>query len=501
MRRTLGRTLIAAAAVTALGAAQPRAEPTAPEAFVPSGASLAPLVERLRPSVVNISAVTNARSPTRRPQATPKRPKAADPFDDLFERFFGARPGPAPALPEGLQGASLGSGFLIDAQGFILTNNHVVKDATEIRVRLSDGRDFQAKVIGRDPLTDVALLQLEASPRDLPAAAQLGDSDALRPGDFVLAMGSPFGLRDSVTLGIVSAKHRAGINAADSYDDYIQTDAAINPGNSGGPLFNLRGEVVGINTLIVSPQMGQGIGFAIPISMTRALLPQLREKGRVVRGFLGVTVSDVDPEIAEHFRLAPGTKGAFVQTVQPRSPADRAGVRPYDIVTQFEGRAVDSSGALTRAAGLVSPGQTATLRLLRGGEERQLTVKLAPRPEDEAAAAAVREKPEREAAEKEAPPTPGLGLALARITPAIRSQFALDGDQGLVVMRVIPDGPADRANLRRGDVVLELNQQPIRKIEDVTSILSRLRENEVVLLRVQRGGAASILTLRVGAKR
>ncbi|HYD43218.1 MAG TPA: Do family serine endopeptidase [Anaeromyxobacter sp.] len=500
MRRTLGRTLIATAAVTALGATQPRAEPPAPpapaEALVPSGASLAPLVERLRPSVVNISTVTAARSSSRR--APQKRPKA-DPFDDLFERFFGARPGPAPDLPEGLQGASLGSGFLIDAQGFVLTNNHVVKDATEIRVRLTDGRDFQAKVVGRDPLTDVALLQLEDPPRDLPPAARLGDSDALRPGDFVLAMGSPFGLRDSVTLGIVSAKHRAGINAADSYDDYIQTDAAINPGNSGGPLFNLRGEVVGINTLIVSPQMGQGIGFAIPISMTRALLPQLREKGRVVRGFLGVTVSDVDPEVAEHFRLAPGTKGAFVQTVQPRSPADRAGVRPYDIITQFEGRAVDSSGALTRAAGLVPPGQTATLTLLRGGEQRQLTVKLAPRPEDEAAAA--REKPEREAAEKEAPPTPGLGLALARITPEIRSQFALDGDQGLVVMRVIPDGPADRANLRRGDVVLELNQQPIRKIEDVTSILSRLRENEVVLLRVQRGGAASILTLRVGAKR
>ncbi len=498
MRRTLGRTLIAAAAVTALGATQPRAE--TPEPLVPGGASLAPLVERLRPSVVNISTVTAARSPSRRPQRSVKRPKAADPFDELFERFFGARPGPAPELPEGLQGASLGSGFLVDAQGSILTNNHVVKDATEIRVRLSDGRDFHAKVLGRDPLTDVALLQLEDPPRDLPPAVQLGDSDVLRPGDFVLAMGSPFGLRDTVTLGIVSAKHRAGINAADSYDDYIQTDAAINPGNSGGPLFNLQGEVVGINTLIVSPQMGQGIGFAIPITMTRALLPQLREKGRVVRGFLGVTVSDVDPEIAEHFRLAPGTKGALVQTVQPKSPADRAGIRPYDIITQFEGRAVDSSGALTRAAGLVPPGQAAALTLFRGGAQKQLTVKLAPRPEDEAAAAAVREKPER-AVEKEAPPTPGLGLALARITPELRSQFALDGDQGLVVLRVVPDGPADRANLRRGDVVLELNQQPIRKIEDVTSILNRLRENEVVLLRVQRGGAASILTLRVGAKR
>jgi serine protease Do len=495
-RWTLGRTLLAVAAVTALGAAPPATEP--PEATVPSGATLAPLVEHLRPSVVNISALTAVRPSARRPAQ--KRPKNADAFDDLFERFFGARPGPTPDLPEGLRGASLGSGFLIDATGSILTNNHVVKDATEIRVRLSDGRDFGAKVLGRDPLTDVALLQLQEAPRDLPAPVRLGDSDALRPGDYVLAMGSPFGLRDSVTLGIVSAKHRGGINAADSYDDYIQTDAAINPGNSGGPLFNLRGEVVGINTLIVSPQMGQGIGFAIPISMARALLPQLRDKGRVTRGFLGLTVSDLGAELVEHFRLPPGTKGAFVQTVQPRSPAEKAGLRPYDIITQFDGRPLDSSGALTRSAGLVPPGQAVTLTVIRGGEQRQVPVKLGVRPEDEATQASG-EKPERAAEEKETPPTPGLGLALARITPELQTQLALDGAQGLVVVRVIPDGPADRANLRKGDVILEVNQQPVRKLEDVTAILGRAKENEVVLLRVQRGGAASILWLRVGAKR
>ena len=496
MRRSLDRTLLVVAAVATAGVAAPLDLTTPPDVSVPSSATLAPLVERLQPSVVNISALTAARPSTRRPEQ--KRPGRADPFDDLFDRFFGARPGPAPDLPEGIGGASLGSGFLVEPPGSILTNNHVVKDATEIRVRLSDGRDFQAKVVGRDSLTDVALLQIQNPPADLPRPVPLGDSDALRPGDFVLAMGSPFGLRDTVTLGIVSAKHRAGINASGSYDDYIQTDAAINPGNSGGPLFNLRGEVVGINTLIVSPQMGQGIGFAIPISMTRALLPQLREKGRVTRGFLGVTVSDVGAEIAEHYGLPPGTRGAFVQTVLPRSPADRAGIRPYDIVTEFEGRVVESAGALTRAAGLVPPGRSASLRVIRDGEEKQLTVKLGIRPEDEAAAAEA--KAEREDEQRDSPPTPGLGLALARITPEIRSQLALDGEQGLVVTKVIPDGPADRANLRRGDVLLEVNQQPVRKPEDVSAILKRLKENEVVLLRVQRGGTASILWLRLGGR-
>ena len=319
------------------------AAPAAAEAQVPIGASLAPLIERLKPAVVNISTTTVTKHPrVQRGQRTPNPHGLPDEgFEDFFERYFGR---PAPEMPEEFKGSSLGSGFVLNAEGYILTNNHVVKDATDIRVRVSDGREFTAKIIGRDALTDVALIKLNSPPKDLPTMV-LGDSDALRQGDFVLAMGSPFGLRDTATLGIVSAKHRAGINPGGTYDDFIQTDAAINPGNSGGPLFNLRGEVVGINTAIVSPQLGQGIGFAVPINMAKALLPQLKEKGKVIRGFLGVSVSELTPDLMQGFGLPPGTKGALVQNVVPKSPAAKAGVQAGDLIVALNGKPVEFTSA------------------------------------------------------------------------------------------------------------------------------------------------------------
>jgi serine protease Do len=476
----------------------------APAAEVPV-ASLAPLVEKLRLCVVNISTVTAAKHPppTGRRQAPPRRPHGDD-FDDFFDRFFGGRPGPSPDAPDDLKGASLGSGFLLDGEGFILTNNHVVKDATDIRVRLSDGREFGAKVIGRDGLTDVALIQLLNAPRDLPTPAVLGDSDVVRQGDFVLAMGSPFGLRDTVTLGIVSAKHRAGLNPGATYDDFIQTDAAINPGNSGGPLFNLRGEVVGINTLIVSPQIGQGIGFAVPISLAKALLPQLRQKGRVTRGFLGVEVADLTPDLLVGFALKAGTKGALVQGVKPRSPAAKAGIEAGDVIVQLDGKPIDSSGALTRAAALVSPGQSATVVVLRRGaagvEQKSLVLKAGVRPEDEAQPSGPSGEPEGGELSKEPPPTPKLGVTLQRVTRELQDQLGLEGDEGVVVTHVAPDGPADHVNLRRGDVILEVNRKPVKKPDDVAAIIAKLKENDVVLLRVRRGDQASFLTLRLGGK-
>jgi len=515
MRRIVRRTLLATAVVGALactwdGVAAAPAPPSTPlfheaatpapgDAQTPLGTSLAPLIDRIRPSVVNISTITEMKHPpVRRPQQP--RPHGGD-FDDFFERYFGGRPGPQPEPPEGLRGASLGSGFLLNTEGYVLTNNHVVKDATDIRVRLSDGREFGAKVVGRDALTDVALLVLQNPPKDLPPPVTLGDSDVLRQGDFVIAMGTPFGLRDTATLGIVSAKHRAGINEGGTYDDFIQTDAAINPGNSGGPLFNLRGEVVGINTAIVSPQIGQGIGFAVPISLAKALLPQLREKGKVTRGFLGVQVSDLTPDYLQGLNnsganLKPGTKGALVQAVVPKSPADKAGLKPGDVVTHLNGKPVESSGALTRGAALVAPGQTASLIVLRGGEQKQFALKVAMRPEDENAVARG-DFQEPEQAGKE--PTPKLGLSLDQITPQMQSELGLDSDEGLVVTSVLPDGPADRANLRRGDVILEVNRQPVHRIEEVKAILAKLKENDVVLLRVRRGDQASFLTLRIGS--
>jgi serine protease Do len=311
-------------------------------------------------------------------------------------------------------------------------------------------------------------------------------------------MGSPFGLRDTATLGIVSAKHRAGINPGGTYDDFIQTDAAINPGNSGGPLFNLRGEVVGINTAIVSPQIGQGIGFAVPISLAKALLPQLKEKGKVTRGFVGVQVSDLSLDLLQAFNLKPGTKGALVQSVVPRSPAEKAGLKAGDVVIQLNGAAVDSSGALTRGVALVPPGQTANLTVLRGGDQKQFSLKVAQRPEDENALSRG-DAPEAEPEGKDTAASK-LGLALTPMTPEVQSQLGLEGDEGVVVTNVQPEGPADRAGLRRGDVILEMNRQPIRRLDEVKAILSKLKDNDLVLLRVRRGDQASFLTLRLGGK-
>jgi serine protease Do len=515
MRPTPSRSILVAAAIAALACSRPTdaatpapAQAATPlfrdaasspgaqqaEASVPVGASLAPLIERLRPSVVNISTTTTMKHPPVR--RAPHGRNGGDDFDDFFERYFGQRPGPQPEVPDELRGSSLGSGFLLSADGFVLTNNHVVKDATDIRVRLSDGREYGAKVVGRDQLTDVALIQLQNAPKDLPPPVVLGDSDVLRQGDFVVAMGSPFGLRDTATLGIVSAKHRAGINPGGTYDDFIQTDAAINPGNSGGPLFNLRGEVVGINTAIVSPQIGQGIGFAVPISLAKALLPQLRERGKVTRGFVGVMVSDLSPDLEQALSLKPGTKGALVQQVVPKSPAEKAGLKAGDVVTQLNGKPVESSGALTRGVALVPPGQTANLVVLRGTEQKQFAVKVATRPDEEGVAAKGEGGDEGEGDAKDS--APRLGLAVSPITPEVQSQLGVEGDDGVVVTSVAPDGPADRANLRRGDVILEVNRQAVRRPDDLKAAIAKLKENDLVLLRVRRGDQSSFLTVRLG---
>ncbi|MGC3998975.1 MAG: PDZ domain-containing protein [Anaeromyxobacter sp.] len=479
-------------------------------ASVPVQASLAPLIERLRPSVVNISTTTELKHPPIRSQPQPRqRGKqrggegggAQDDFDEFFERFFGGKPGPQPDAPDTFKGNSLGSGLLLNTEGFVLTNNHVVKDATDIRVRLSDGREFSARLVGRDALTDLALLQLNGAPRDLPAPLPLGDSDALRQGDFVLAMGSPFGLRDTATLGIVSAKHRAGINPGATYDDFIQTDAAINPGNSGGPLFNLRGEVVGINTAIVSPQIGQGIGFAVPINLAKALLPQLREKGKVTRGFLGVSVADLTPDLSDALRLKAGTQGALVQNVVPRSPAEKAGVKPGDVITQLNGKPLDSAGALTRSVALVAPGQAAKLTLVReNGQTQQVEVRVAARPEDEVAAVEAGPGQQDEDAAGQQP-TPKLGVSLAKLTPELAQELGLTGAEGVVVLNVVEDGPADRAGLGRGDLITEVNRKAVKTPEDVKALIGKMKDGEMALLRVRRGVDAVFVPVPVGGKK
>jgi serine protease Do len=463
----------------------------APAVEVPVGPSLAPLIERLKSAVVNISTTTLVKNPHGRGFGR----------GDPFERFFGV---PNPDGPEGgqggpggMKGQGLGSGFILNQQGLILTNFHVVKDATDIHVRLTDNTEYVAHVVGKDAATDVALIQLNAPPKNLPTVV-LGDSDQLRQGDFVVAMGSPFGLRETATLGIVSAKHRAGVSqGTSSYDDFLQTDAAINPGNSGGPLFNLRGEVVGINTAIVSPQIGSGIGFAVPINLAKSLLPQLQAKGKVVRGYLGVAVGDLSPDLIKAFGLSAGAKGALVQQVVPKQPAAKAGIEAGDVVLSVNGRPVDSAGSLTRTVALVPPGDKVTLVVLRRGAEKSFTFPVAQRP-DELAQADGEEA--EEPGSGEGAKSPKLGVRLQPLTPELASQLKLEGDQGVLVADVTEGGPADRAGLTRGDLILEVNRRPVTSPADVGAVIAKLKDGDVALLRIRRATGAFFLAVPVGGR-
>jgi serine protease Do len=450
----------------------------APAAEVPFGASLAPLIERLKPAVVNISTTTVSRNPHGR------LPPGLSPF-------FGQ---PQPDQQGEQRGQSLGSGFILNAEGFILTNTHVVKDATDIRVRLADNTEYVAKVVGKDAATDVALIKLNAPPKNLPTVI-LGDSDVLRQGDFVVALGSPFGLRETATLGIVSAKHRNGVNQGGNYDDFIQTDAAINPGNSGGPLYNLRGEVIGINTAIVSPQIGQGIGFAVPINLAKSLLPQLQAKGRVVRGYMGVNVTDVTPDLARAFELPAGTKGALVQQVVPKAPAAKAGLEAGDVILSLNGKPLDSSGSLTRGVALVAPGEKVTLGVRRRGADKSFTFAVAQRPDEEPV-----EGGEGEEGGAEPGKALKLGVRLQPLTPEVATQLQMEGAQGVLVAAVSDGGPADRAGVEKGDVIVEVNRTPVTKPAEITSIVGKLKDGDLVLLRVRRGDGALFIPVPVGGR-
>jgi serine protease Do len=461
--------------------------PAEKDITVPGQASLAPLIKRLRPAVVNISTTTV----TKHPQGQ------RSPDQELLERFFG-RPGPD--APQQFRGSSLGSGFVINAEGYILTNNHVVKDATDIRVKLTDNREFSATVIGKDPVTDVALIKLKNPPKDLPTVV-LGDSDALEQGDFVLALGSPFGLTDTATFGIISAKHRS---VSGTYDDFIQTDAAINPGNSGGPLFNLRGEVVGINSMILAPQgTFVGVGFAIPISMARAILPQLKEKGKVVRGYLGVQVSELTPDLAQGFGFRPEQKGALVQQVVKGTPADKAGLEAGDLVVAMNGKPVDSSGALTRGVATIPPGEKVALVVIRKGSEKKLTLAVAKRPDEEALARGESgggQDEESGGADAAAKSKVKLGITVSPITPELARRLDAEPGAGLVVVEVDPDGPALRAGIREGDVILEVNRERVKGPAEMSKVLARLKDGDMALLRVKRGGASVFVAVPFGGR-
>jgi serine protease Do len=371
----------------------------------------------------------------------------------------------------GAAGRSTGSGFVLTPDGLVVTNNHVVAKAKQIVVRLGDGREFSAEVVGRDASTDVALLRLrEVGQEELPAV-YLGDSDQLEVGDWVVAIGNPFGLDHSVSHGMISAKERVlGVGV---FDDFIQTDALINPGNSGGPLFNMRGEVVGVNTAIMS--QGQGIGFAVPINMVKDLLPNLRKNGQLQKGWLGVVIDD-QPQV--------GTRAAVVKQVYPGSPAAQAGIRPGDQVVGVNGKQVDSYQQLLRKVAIMAPGSEAKLALLRGGTAQEVQVKLTARPAQEVLAAMA---------------SPGnlgeLGLVLRDVTPEVAAPMGLEPYAGVLVSGVLPRSPAANAGLRTGDVVTEVNR---RKVKDVAAVRGALEKGAgaSVLLRVHRGDVQQYVALK-----
>jgi serine protease Do len=366
---------VAIAGMLAIGSgAEPPFWTESPPAQTPrvQAPNFADLAEQLQPTVLNISTTQAVKGPRRSFRGSPfPRPfEGQDPFEEFFEHFFGGA-GPQRELRR----RSLGSGVIINKDGHIVTNNHVVENATDIKISLSDKEEFDATVVGHNAKTDVALIKIEAK-RDLPVAP-LGDSYKLRVGEWVVAIGNPFGLGHTVTVGIASAKGR--IIGAGPYDDFIQTDASINPGNSGGPLFNLNGEVVGINTAIVAA--GQGIGFAVPINIAKEILTQLREQGRVTRGWLAVQVQRVTPELAQSFGLE-RARGALVVDVQPNSPAEGAGIQRGDVILGFRGEEIEAMHELPHVVATTPPGTEVDLRLIRQGEERTVQVNVAEMPEE-----------------------------------------------------------------------------------------------------------------------
>jgi serine protease Do len=419
-----------------------------PEVHLPS---LAPLVERISPTVVSISVM-----------ATPKLPPG-------HERLFIGR-----AIPQQERG---GSGFIVDPSGLVVTNNHVVENASSIAVQLADGRRFTAELVGRDAPTDLALVRMSAPPPDLPTAT-LGDSDRLRVGDWLLAIGNPFGLSTSVSLGILSATARD--LGSGPYDEFLQTDAAINPGNSGGPLFDMAGDVVGVNTAIVN-SAGSRIGFAIPSSLVRALLPQLKRSGGVVRGALGLYLQDLTPELARAMGVE-GRHGAVVTGFIPGSPARAAGVEMDDVISSVDEQPVESGRALTRIVGLHRPGERVKLGLEHQGHPRALTVRLAERTDLEGTGPL---RPPTE--EPEQPPQAmvpmRLGVEIGDVTPEVEQTVGVRGP-GAFVVSVEPGSPAERAGLQPGLVILEVAGRPVHSAKEATDLIRAAGESPPIVLRL-----------------
>jgi len=433
---------------------------TKPFVSSPPG-SFSELVKHVSNSVVNIS-VEKVIKRGDQGQA-PFGPE--DPMRDFFDRYFGNQ------MPKEFKQRGLGTGFIIDKDGFVLTNNHVVEDADEIKVRLLDDREFDAKVIGRDPKTDLALIKIDA--KGPLAALPLGDSDKLEVGDWVLAIGNPFGLGNTVTAGIVSAKYRQ--IGAGAYDNFIQTDASINPGNSGGPLLNTVGEAIAINSAIFSQSGGSiGIGFAIPINMAKDLLPQLKT-GKVVRGWLGVMIQKITADLKDKLKLK-DEKGALVGDVTAGGPADKAGIRRGDVIDSSE---------LPYLVASTPVGKRVPVEVIRKGEKKVVQVEVGELKEEGEGRSAVEPKPGST-----------LGMHVEALTPEIAQSFGLSETSGVVVVEVEAGGPAAEEGIQPGDIILEVDQEPVKDLEQFNRKVQGYKPGDTVLLLIKRQGATLFLTLK-----
>jgi serine protease Do len=435
----------------------------------PNALGFAPIFKPALPAVVSIA--------SSRIVKVPQMPFLNDPF---FRQFFG---GQFQRGPRQQRERGLGSGVIVSPDGYILTNNHVIDEATDIKVMLADKRQFPGKVVGADPKTDVAVVKIEAA--GLPAIT-LGDSSKLQVGDYAFAIGNPFGVGETATMGIISATGRNGLDIED-YEDFIQTDAAINPGNSGGALLNARGELIGVNTAILSGGSGgnQGIGFAIPINMAKRVMDEILKHGKVVRGYIGVGIQEVTPDLAKAFNV-PAEKGALVGNVEPNSPGAKAGLQRGDVITELDGQPISGPNDLRLRVGGMAPGTTVRLKVSRNGESRDVSLALGEAPAGKGPGNAPGGSPEN---------TTMRGVQVDELTADVRQQLGLSSDvKGVAVTNVSDASPAADAGLQRGDVIEQVNRQPVNSVADYERLIRQAGKQALVLL-VNRGGNTTFVVV------